>query len=155
MRSGWIEESLWLWLTREAVIMSDKDRIAALEAKLAASDDRIRELERRLNPTEPAPALSVKFERIDWTERMSLPPSAIEAANSVVPKGFMQDVRRDNHISQNQSMVPKTPQDDPPPGGGFLDPVPVRQYPDMRYIDQMLDAQDARDLKQRLKDEPR
>jgi len=67
--------------------MTKKDEIAALKA-------RVEELERANKP--PKPFVPEPYEPIDWTARMTMPPSALAAMVEAVPDRLIKDIVRDN-----------------------------------------------------------
>ena len=78
------------------------DEIAALKA-------RVEELERANKPAKPF--VPQPHEPIDWTARMSMPPSALAAMVAAEPRGFMQGVVRDNRAPTGRpGMIPDSQQ---------------------------------------------
>jgi hypothetical protein len=80
--------------------MSNEDKIAALEREIAAQRSEIEKLKAKDKP--PAPVKS------DWVyvnpiDRLSMPPSAMQAMVQAEPAGFMQGVVRDSHAPQGPS----------------------------------------------------
>jgi hypothetical protein len=62
--------------------------------ELAALKARVEELE-RANKS-PEPFVPKPYEPIDWTARMSMPPSALQAMVEAVPDRLIKDIVRDN-----------------------------------------------------------
>jgi hypothetical protein len=138
--------------------MSKKDEIAALKAKSAAQDAKIAELEAKLAP--PKPFVAKPHEPIDWTARMSMPRSALEAMIAAEPRNFMADVVRDNRGPTGPTgMIPRSqqassgggPANVPGSGTGWAHETPIGPPPGLRYVDQQLDAQDAKDRAELVK----
>jgi hypothetical protein len=121
------------------------------KGELAALRKRVEELERANKPKEPFKPQP--YEPIDWTARMSMPPSALQAMVAAEPKGFMQGVVHDNRAPTSPSGT--IPSSQPSGGGrpanvagsgtGWAREVPIGPPPGLRYVDQQLDAQDAKD----------
>jgi hypothetical protein len=123
-----------------------EDEIAALKA-------RVEELERKNKP--PEPFVPKPYEPIDWTARMSMPRSAIEAMVAAEPRGFMSGVVHDNRAPTTPAMIPREQVSRPGanvPGGGtgWAHEVKIGPPPGIRYVDQQLDAQDQRDRQERI-----
>jgi hypothetical protein len=74
------------------------DEIAALKA-------RVEELERANKP--PEPFVPKPHEPIDWTARMTMPPSAIRAMVDAVPDRLIKDIVRDNQAPRSPTMERK------------------------------------------------
>src|SRR6516162_3078204 len=77
------------------------DEIAALKA-------RVEELERAAKP--PEPFKPQPYEPIDWTARMCMPPSALQAMLAAEPRGFMAGVVHDNRAPTTPTMIPNSRQ---------------------------------------------
>jgi hypothetical protein len=118
------------------------DELAALKARVA-------ELEAKAAP--PKPFVPPHHEPIDWTARMTMPPSALAAMVNAEPRGFMRGVVGDNRGPIGpSSAVPDSPQSASPrpsagDGTGWAREIPLGPPPGLRYVDQQLDAQDAKD----------
>jgi hypothetical protein len=105
--------------------MTDKkDELAALKA-------RVEELERAAKP--PKPFVPKPYEPIDWTARMSMPPSALAAMVAAEPRGFMQGVVHDSHAPTTPAMIPSSqpsggggPANVPGSGTGWAHETPIR-----------------------------
>jgi hypothetical protein len=124
--------------------MTAKEELAALKRE-------VEELKAKLSP--PKPFVSKPHEPIDWTARMSMPPSALAAMLAAEPRGFMQGVLRDNRGAPTgpTGMIPRSQQ---PAGGGpaasgsgtgWGHSTPLGPPPGVAQADRLMDAQDARD----------
>jgi hypothetical protein len=117
-----------------------KEDIAELKSRIAA-------LEAKLEPTASVSAAPPRpsFQRLD---RLSMPPSAMADLVAAVPS--MSDIVADSRrgVSQNTSISPEKPR-----GTGWIDPLPLKSPPGIDVIDKLVDAQDRRDLRQRLREE--
>jgi hypothetical protein len=128
--------------------MTDKnaEKIAALERKVA-------ELERAAKPPEPYKP-DPDWRRYDPTANMRMPDSALRAMVNAVPDNFLRDIVRDNRAPQTPSMIPGSQQmgNVRPAGGGtgWVDSTPLGPSPHQRYVDQQIDAQEARDRQERI-----
>jgi hypothetical protein len=130
-----------------------KDEIAALRAELDA-------LKAKVDPPKsdfvPAP-----YQRYDPTANMCMPPSALAAMVAAEPKGFMQDVVRDNRgPSAPSSMIPggaqpASPRSSAGDGSGWAREIPLGPSVHQRYVDQQIDAQDDRDRAERIRQDAR
>jgi hypothetical protein len=81
------------------------------EDELEALKQRVAELEAKAKP--PEPFKPVPYQRFDPTERMSMPPSALQAMLAAEPRGFMRDVVRDNQAPQGRPGAIPTSQQQP------------------------------------------
>ena len=134
--------------------MTDKDELAALKA-------RVEELERANKPKEPFKP--PPYEPIDWTARMSMPPSALQAMVAAEPKGFMAGVVQDNRVSRGptsaisgqQPSGGSGPANVPGSGTGWQTPTPLSPPPGVAQADRLMDAQDARDRAELIEREAR
>ena len=130
--------------------------------ELAALRKRVEELEAKAKPAEEKkPFTPAPYEPIDWTARMSMPRSAIEAMVAAEPKGFMKGVVDDNRAPTGRpGMIPSTqqgggsgPANVPGSGTGWAREIPLSNPPGVNYADKLMDEQDRRDraeLAQRL-----
>ena len=116
--------------------------------ELAALRKRIEELEAKAKP--PEPFKPQPYEPIDWTARMCMPPSALQAMLAAEPRGFMAGVVHDNRAPTTPTMIPNSRQPTSPrpsagDGTGWGAATPLGPPPGLRYVDQQIDAQDAKD----------
>ena len=119
--------------------------------EIAALRKRIEELEAKAKP--PEPFKPQPYEPIDWTARMSMPPSALAAMVAAEPRGFMAGVVRDNRGAPTgpTSAIPRSTDggggsaNAPGSGTGWAHETPIGPPPGLRYVDAQLDAQDAKD----------
>ena len=77
--------------------------------ELAALKARVEELERANKPKEPFKP--EPYQRYDPTANFTLPPSVVREMAAAVPRGFMQDVVRDNRApSGRPGAIPSSSQ---------------------------------------------
>ena len=131
--------------------MTNKDEIAALRK-------RIEELEAKAKP--PKPFVPEPYQPIDWTARMSMPPSALAAMVAAVPDHVIRDIVRDNRAPTGPTgAIPNSQQSSggggsanvPGSGTGWAHETPIGPPPGLRYVDAQLDAQDAKDRAERIR----
>jgi hypothetical protein len=120
------------------------ERVAQLEKELA-------ELKVKVDPPKstftPQP-----YQRYDPTERMSMPPSALQAMVNAEPRGFMRGVVADNRgptgpssaVPDNQQQ-PASSRPSAGDGTGWAREIPLGPSVHARYVDAQIDAQDQRD----------
>jgi hypothetical protein len=127
--------------------MTDKkDEIAELRAEVAA-------LKAALSGKEDKPPPKKEFvpqpyEPIDWTARMSMPRSAIEAMVAAEPRGFMAGVVHDNRAPTGRpGMIPNSPSagsnSDTPDSSnksGWRGATPISPPPGIELIDRAVNA---------------
>jgi hypothetical protein len=129
------------------------DELAALKAG-------VEQLERANKP--PEPFKPAPYEPIDWTARMSMPPSALRAMVEAVPDHVIRDIAmRDGRAPtgpSSQGAIPSSQQvSNVRPGGvpgggtGWAREIPLGPSMHQRYVDAQLDAQDARDKAERIR----
>ena len=138
------------------------DEIAALRAEF---DARIAKLEAdaKAAAAPPKPAEPFKpepYEPIDWTARMSMPPSALAAMVEAVPdmrEVALRDARAPTGPS-SQGAIPSSPQvsnvrgtNVAGGGTGWAREIPLGPSMHQRYVDAQLDAQDAKDRAERIR----
>jgi hypothetical protein len=142
--------------------MTNKDELAELKARVAAQSARIDQLERAAKP--PEPFKPEPYQRYDPTAGMRMPDSALRAMVAAEPRGFMQGVMRDNRgPSTPTGMIPRSEQSSsgggaanvPGSGTGWAHETPIGPPPGLRYVDQQLDAQDAKDRAELVEREAR
>jgi hypothetical protein len=126
--------------------MTAKEELAALKRE-------VEELKAKLSP--PKPFKPQPYEPIDWTARMSMPPSALRAMVEAEPKGFMAGVVRDNRGAPTgpTGAIPRSqqptggggPANVPGSGTGWAREIPLGPPPGVAQADRLMDAQDQRD----------
>ena len=140
--------------------MSNKGEIEELKKELAEQKAKVEALERANKPKEPFKPQP--YEPIDWTARMSMPPSALRAMVEAVPDRVIRDIAmRDARAPQgpsSQGAIPSSQQvSNVHPGGvpgggtGWAREIPFGPSVHQRYVDAQLDAQDARDKAERIR----
>jgi len=131
--------------------MTNKDEIAALKKK-------VEELEAKLSP--PKPFVPQPYEPIDWTARMSMPPSALAAMVAAVPDRVMRDIVRDNRAPTGPTGTIPSGSQQPTGGGaanvpgsgiGWAHEIPLSPPPGVQQSDKLVDAQDAGDRAELIK----
>jgi hypothetical protein len=119
--------------------MSDKDKIAALEARIA-------ELEAKGKP--PAPFTPEPYQQFDRTAGMSMPPSAIQemvnAENGIMREVALRDTRAPTSPS-SAGAIPSSQQLSNVRGSGWQAPIPLSNPPGVKQADLLMDEQDRRD----------
>ena len=92
--------------------MSNKGEIEELKKELAEQKAKVEALERANKPKEPFKPQP--YEPIDWTARMSMPPSALRAMVEAVPDRVIRDIAmRDARAPQgpsSQGAIPSSQQ---------------------------------------------
>ena len=132
--------------------MTAKDELAALKRE-------VEELKAKLSP--PKPFVPKPYEPIDWTARMSMPPSALRAMVAAEPRGFMAGVVHDNRAPGTPTgTIPRSTggggqANVPGSGTGWAHETPIGPPPGLRYVDAQLDAQDAKDRAELVEREAR
>ena len=130
--------------------------------EIAALKKKVEELEAKLSP--PKPFVPQPYEPIDWTARMSMPPSALAAMVAAEPRGFMAGVVRDNRGPTGPTgAIPRSQQagsgggsaNVPGSGTGWAREIPIGPPPGLRYVDAQLDAQDAKDRQELIEKKAR
>jgi hypothetical protein len=127
------------------------DEIAALKA-------RVEELERAAKP--PEPFKPEPYQRYDPTAGMCMPPSALAEMVAAVPDHMLREIAmRDNRAPTGRpGMIPNSQQSTgggsanvPGSGTGWAHETPIVPPPGLRYVDAQLDAQDAKDRAERIR----
>jgi hypothetical protein len=124
------------------------DKLAALEAEVAAQRARVEELERKAKP--PAPFVPIPYERFDPTARMSMPPSALAEMVNAVPDHVVRGVIRDNRAPTGPSSAGAIPSSQQISnvrtggGTGWAHEVPLGNPPGTRMVDAICVADDVR-----------
>src|SRR5262249_50936405 len=113
-RYGEHQEATELSADRSAS-MTDKDELAALRRELAEEraerKREVEELKAKVSPPEKKPFVPEPWEPIDWTARMTMPPSALEEMVRAEPRGFMAGVVHDNRAPTGRpGMIPNSQQ---------------------------------------------
>jgi hypothetical protein len=127
--------------------MTAKEELAALKRE-------VEELKAKLAP--PKPFKPEPFQRYDPTAGMCMPPSALAAMVAAVPDRVIREIAmRDNRAPTGRpGMIPSSHQQSsgggssgnvPGSGTGWAHETPIGPPPGLRYVDQQLDAQDAKD----------
>jgi hypothetical protein len=129
--------------------MTQKDELAKLKA-------RVEELERAAKP--PEPFKPEPYQRYDPTAGMSMPRSVMEEMARAVPDRVMKEVAlRDARAPTGRpgvipnSQQPTSPSPSAGDGTGWAREIPIGPSVHQRYVDAQLDAQDARDKAERIR----
>lgn len=122
-----------------------EEKIADLERQIAAQKEELARLR-----GEPHKRVGEAWQPIDWTARMSAPPSVIAEMARAVPNsvisGIVGDARRAAEATQSR------PGPEPVRGSGWADEVKIKPPPGIELMDRGMDVQDATD-RQALIDE--
>src|SRR5262245_26781760 len=113
-------------------------------------EERLRLLEeevKRLKGDKPAP--DEPWQKIDWTEGMKMPPSAVRAMVAAVPDSLTRAIVGDNRPAPRSTPEPEPPRSK---GTGWQEEVPLRSPPGIDICDRLVDAADARDRADRAID---
>jgi hypothetical protein len=134
--------------------------------EIAALRKRIEELEAKAKPPEPEkPFVPQPYQRYDPTAGMCMPPSALAAMVAAVPDHVIREIAmRDNRAPTGRpGMIPTSQQSTggggsanvPGSGTGWAHQTPIGPPPGLRYVDQQLDAQDAKDRQELIEKKAR
>ena len=127
--------------------------------ELEALRKRVEELEAKANPPKEKPFVPQPYEPIDWTARMSMPRSAIEAMVAAEPRGFMKGVVADNRAPTSPGYSQQGSQQGAQQAGvagggtGWAHEVPIGPPPGIYHVDAQMIADEVRqraDLKRKL-----
>ena len=118
--------------------------------ELAALKKKVEELEAKLSP--PKPFVSKPHEPIDWTARMSMPPSVVREMANAVPDYHLRSIAlRDARAPTGPSSagaIPSSQQVSNVRGAGgtpgWVEPRPLSNPPGINYVDAICVADDAR-----------
>jgi len=123
------------------------DEIAALKRE-------VEELKAKVSPPKSEPFVPEPYQRYDPTANFSLPPSALRDMIAAEPRGFMQGVVHDNRAPTGRpGMIPQqptSPRSSAGDGTGRAREIPLGPSMHQRYVDAQLDAQDAKDRRERI-----
>jgi hypothetical protein len=132
--------------------MTAKDELAALKRE-------VEELKAKLAP--PKPFVPEPYQPIDWTARMTMPPSALAAMVEAVPDHLMRSIVKDHQGAPTgpTGMIPRSqqassgggPANVPGSGTGWTHETPLGPPPGINWVDAQLIADD---VKQRGKEKP-
>jgi hypothetical protein len=131
--------------------MTNKDEIAALRAEVAALKEALSGKEDK--PPPKSDFVPKPYQPIDWTARMSMPPSAIRAMVEAVPDSVKRGVIGDRHAPTGRpGMIPESQQQpsnvrsaNVPGGTGWGYSPPISPPPGVAQADRLMDEQDRRD----------
>jgi hypothetical protein len=120
-----------------------------LKAELEIEKAKLKALQDQINPPPREPSRGP----IDYTEGMSMPRNAMQAMIDAVPESLMREIRADerkpNPVTQASSSPlstsPSSAQSQPQRKGGWIEPRPLESPPGLKYVDALVDAQDAKD----------
>jgi hypothetical protein len=134
--------------------MTNTGEIEELKKELAEQKAKVEALERANKPKEPFKPQP--YEPIDWTARMSMPPSALRAMVEAVPDRVMRDIVHDNRAptgptgaipTSQQSSAGSSPANVPGSGKGWVEPTPLGPPPGINWVDAQLIADDVKQRK--------
>ena len=119
--------------------------------EIAALRKRIEELEAKAKP--PEPFKPEPYQPIDWTARMSMPPSALRAMEAV-PDHLMRSIVKDHQGAPTgpTGTIPTSQQSSgggsanvPGSGTGWAHETPLGPPPGVAQADRLMDEADRRD----------
>jgi hypothetical protein len=122
---------------------TQEERIAQLEKQIAQQQDELARLR-----GEPHKAVGKPWPKKDWTEGMSMPPSAMREMVRAVPDRLVREVVTDNLRKQPSSPTPSAAEK--PKGSGWVEPSPLAPPPGVALLDKMMHVEDARDRADRV-----
>jgi hypothetical protein len=126
--------------------MSDEaDKIAALEARVAASEARVAQLERDAKPPEPFKSNYVP--PINPIDRVSMPASAMRDMVRAVPDGIVRDLVKGGRGGAPVSIIaaPPASAEPEPRGAGWREAAALSNPPGTALADKLMDVADAKD----------
>jgi hypothetical protein len=143
----WRREWRWLLLeNNEEKPMTVGTKDEEFEARLAASEKRVAELERKLAEAgkPPAPFKSNYTRPTNPIDRLGMSKSAVDAV--AIDAEMAAGLRSDAFPNAYKSGSPRSPgQPQAERGSGWVDPPKLEPPPGLKYVDAMMDAQDAID----------
>ena len=135
--------------------MTDKDDIAALKKK-------VEELEAKVSPPQSTFVPETDAEHCDRVHRMregrmnyAMPPSVIRDMAVLDDRLVKEITLRDARAPNTPSAIPSSQQPTGPrpsagDGSGWAREIPLGPSPHQRYVDQQIDAQEAKDRQERI-----
>jgi hypothetical protein len=116
-----------------------------LEAQNKELSDRIAKLEAKVNPPKP---VEWTWQKPDPTENMRMHPNTLADMVACVPDSLVRSLVADFVHKPNPVTGYSAPQPSSqgPRGSGWRDEVPITSPPGVALADQLMDAQDRRDL---------
>jgi hypothetical protein len=150
----------WRWLLNNEgnEMTDDKTKDAEFEARLAASEKRVAELEAKLRGERPAPFKPEPYRPIDYTAGATMDNETKRELAKAFPADLVRDLRADalrpNPVTgTSQAQLTKGGNDrvQIQRGSGWVDAKPLTSPPGLNYVDQQLDAQDRIDAAERRK----
>src|SRR5262245_41028822 len=118
---------------------SVNDQIAALQAQIDA-------LRMQQRPKGIAAPLSTPMGgTVDYTAGMGMPASAIKEMARAVGGDVLTGIIGDNQRAAERQAPPTSRAAPTKRGNGWADARPITSPPGLQYVDQQVDAQDARD----------
>jgi len=128
--------------------MTAKEELAKLRRE-------VEELKTKLSPPKPFEPLPPWH--FDPTANMSMPRSVMQEMAAAVPDHMIRDIAmRDGRAPTGRpgvipgSQQPTSPRPSAGDGSGWAREIPLGPSPHQRYVDQQLDAADARDKAERI-----
>jgi hypothetical protein len=131
--------------------MTNKEEIAKLKQELADQKAKVEALERAAKP--PEPFKPAPYQQYDPTANMSMPMSTMMEMARAVPTAMLRDIVHDNRAPTGRpGMIPSQQVSSAGPSGsaagdgtGWAREIPLGPPAGIRYVDQQMDAQDAKD----------
>jgi hypothetical protein len=145
----------WRWLlldNNNEERMTDRTKDEEFEARLAASEKRVAELERQLRGEPAEPIKSEPYQPRDWTAGATMDAETMREWAKAIPPDLARQLREDalkpnpvTGASQAQLTPHRNERVQIERGSGWAPERKIEPPPGLNHIDAQVDAQDARD----------